>query len=127
LAVCGSARNLAAQSGLLAGVKAALLADADFAEGNYTRPPPARTRCFRTAWYAGWAYSQSFFRRRLYRELGYDSPEAFARGWAQDHRAWDANDLLAMMYSWQPPTSATTRSIRAISRARSRRSRLERS
>ncbi len=100
LAVCGSARTSPHNQVFLAGVKAALLADADFAEGNYTRPPLRGLDAFGRV-YAGWAYSQSFFRRGLYRELGYDSLEALLDGWAQDHRAWDANDLLAMMYSWQ--------------------------
>ena len=28
-------------------------------------------------------------------------PRRCCDGWAEDHRAWDANDLLAMLYAWQ--------------------------
>src|SRR5581483_6939600 len=51
--------------------------------------------------YAGWAYSQTFFRTGLYRRLGYPSVEALLDGWAADHCQWDANDLLAMLHTWQ--------------------------
>jgi len=100
LAVCGSARTSLHNQVFLAGVKAALLADPDFQDGRYGRPPLRGLDAFGRV-YAGWAYSPTFFRRELYRELGYGSPEALLDGWAADHRAWDANDLLAMLYSWQ--------------------------
>ena len=99
LAVCGSAKTSPHNQVFLAGVKAALLADSDFAAGRYTRPPLRGLDAFGRV-YAGWAYSQTFFRRGLYTELGYESPEALLDGWAEDHRSWDANDLLAMMHSW---------------------------
>jgi homoserine O-acetyltransferase/O-succinyltransferase len=100
LAVCGSARTSPHNQVFLAGAKAALLADPEFAGGRYARPPLRGLDAFGRV-YAGWAYSQTFFRRGLYTELGYASPEALLDGWAEDHAAWDANDLLAMMYSWQ--------------------------
>ncbi len=100
LAVCGSARTSPHNWVFLEGVKAALLADPDFAGGRYARPPERGLSAFGRV-YAGWAYSQTFFRTGLYRRLGYPSVEALLDGWAADHRAWDANDLLAMLYSWQ--------------------------
>ena len=51
--------------------------------------------------YAGWAYSQAFFRDQEYRALGYTSPAALLDAWARDHEACDANDLLCMLDSWQ--------------------------
>jgi homoserine O-acetyltransferase len=100
LAVCGSARTSAHNWVFLEGVKAALKADADFADGRYTRPPIRGLAAFGQV-YAGWAYSQTFFRTGLYRRLGYPSKEALLDGWARDHEAWDANDLLAMLATWQ--------------------------
>jgi homoserine O-acetyltransferase len=100
LAVCGSAKTSAHNWVFLEGVKAALLADADFANGRYTRPPLRGLAAFGRV-YAGWAYSQAFFRGGLYRRLGYESKEALLEGWALDHQAWDANDLLAMLTTWQ--------------------------
>lgn len=100
LAVAGSARTSPHNWVFLEGVKAALLADGDFDEGRYTRPPVRGLSAFARV-YAGWAYSQAFFRDGLYRRLGYDSVEAVLDGWVKDHLAWDANDLLAMLHTWQ--------------------------
>jgi homoserine O-acetyltransferase/O-succinyltransferase len=100
LAVCGSAKTSAHNWVFLEGVKAALLADADFELGRYTRPPKRGLAAFGRV-YAGWAYSQAFFRAGLYRELGYDSPAALLDNWAAQHEAWDANDLLTMLDTWQ--------------------------
>ena len=55
----------------LEGVKAALLADGAFSEGDYNSPPKAGLRAFGHV-YAGWAYSQAFYRKRLHRELGFE-------------------------------------------------------
>jgi homoserine O-acetyltransferase len=100
LAVCGSARTSAHNWVFLEGVKAALEADPDFAGGRYTRPPLRGLSAFGRV-YAGWAYSPAFFRTALYRRLGYDSKEALLDGWARDHQAYDANDLLTMLATWQ--------------------------
>jgi homoserine O-acetyltransferase len=100
LAVCGSARCWPLNHVFLQGVRAALLADAKFNGGTYNAPPEAGLRAFGRA-YAGWAYSAAFYRDALYRNLQYDSLEAFLRFWEADHLAWDANDLLAMLWTWQ--------------------------
>jgi homoserine O-acetyltransferase/O-succinyltransferase len=100
LAVCGSARTSPHNFVFLEGVKAALLADPEFATGRYERPPLRGLDAFGRV-YAGWAYSQAFFRRGLYRDLGHASPAALLDGWGEDHRRRDANDLLAMLWSWQ--------------------------
>jgi homoserine O-acetyltransferase/O-succinyltransferase len=100
LAVCGSAKTSPHNWVFLEGVKAALLADPDFQNGRYARPPERGLGAFGRV-YAGWAYSPNFFRNGLYRELGFSSPAALLDAWSADHRAWDANDLLAMLGSWQ--------------------------
>lgn len=100
LVICGSARTSAHNWVFLEGVKAALLADPTFAEGRYREPPLRGLAAFGRV-YAGWAYSQAFFRNAEYRAFGYDSPEALLRAWELDHRSWDANDLLSMLSSWQ--------------------------
>lgn len=100
LAICGSARTSPHNWVFLEGVKAALLADPEFAGGRYARPPVAGLEAFGRV-YAGWAYSQAFFREGLYRELGHASPAALLDAWALDHCGWDANDLLCMLGTWQ--------------------------
>ena len=93
LAVCGSARTSPHNWVFLEGVKAALQADA-------TQPPLRGLAAFGRV-YAGWAYSQAFFRERLYERLGHASPEALLQAWERDHQACDANDLLCVLATWQ--------------------------
>ena len=100
LPLCGSARCWPLNHVFLEGVKAALLADADFLEGNYRLAPQRGLRAFGRA-YAGWAYSAAFFRERLYQQLRFETLEELLRYWERDHLQWDANDLLAMLWTWQ--------------------------
>jgi homoserine O-acetyltransferase/O-succinyltransferase len=100
LAVCGSARTSPHNWVFLDGVKAALEADTTFEGGNYVTPPLRGLAAFGRV-YAGWAYSQAFFRERLYEQLGHASPQALLSAWAREHQQYDANDLLCMLSSWQ--------------------------
>jgi homoserine O-acetyltransferase len=94
LAVCGSARTSPHNWVFLEGVKAALEADPDTAQ-------PQRGLAAFGRVYAGWAYSQAFFRDRLYERLGYSSPAALLDAWAREHETYDARDLLSVLGSWQ--------------------------
>jgi len=59
--ICGSARTSSHNYLFLEGVKAALVADAAFAEGWYQTPPVKGLRAFSRV-YMGWGFSQDFFR-----------------------------------------------------------------
>ena len=99
---CGSARTSRHNWLFLDGCKAALLADAAFAGGDYAAPPVTGIAAFARV-YAGWAWSQTFFRLHLDRDrLGLPSMEAFlSLAWEPSFQAIDANDLLAMLATWQ--------------------------
>lgn len=99
---CGSARTSRHNWLFLEGCKAALLADAAFGAGDYTTPPVRGLRAFARV-YAGWAWSQAFFRERIDAErLGQPSLEAFlANLWEPSFLSHDANNLLAMLATWQ--------------------------
>ena len=101
LPFCASARTSPHNWVFLEGVKAALQADPVWNGGHYDRPPVDGLSAFGIV-YAGWAYSQTFFREGLYRNLGFASEAELLSSWAQEHsHDWDANDLLAMLSSWQ--------------------------
>ena len=100
LAVCGSARCWPLNQVFLHGVKAALLTDPAFQQGDYLQPPAQGLAAFGRV-YAGWAYSARFYREEGYRELGFDTLEEFLQFWEADHQQADANDLLAMLHAWQ--------------------------
>jgi homoserine O-acetyltransferase len=98
--ICGSARTSPHNYLFLEGVKAALLADAAFADGWYDAPPVKGLRAFSRV-YAGWAFSQDFFREHEYRKMGLASMEDVVRFMEGRFRKRDANDLLAMLWTWQ--------------------------
>ena len=100
LPFCASAKTSEHNIVFLEGVKAALQADAVYADGNYTRPPVKGLKAFGRV-YAGWAFSQTFYREQMYRLEGFDSAEALLQDWEQDHLGWDANDLLCKLKTWQ--------------------------
>jgi len=100
LPFCCTARCWPHNRVFLEGVKAALCADAAWQGGRYATPPERGLRAFGRA-YAGWAYSQAFYRHELWRELGFESLEALLDYWEQDHLEQDANDLLCVLNTWQ--------------------------
>lgn len=100
LPYCGSARCSAFNYAFIEGPKAALQADAAWNGGNYTTPPEKGLRAFGRV-YAPWAYSHDFFADRLYQQLGFETLEDFLHDWEEDHLHWDANDLLAKIWTWQ--------------------------
>lgn len=100
LPFCASAKTAEHNIVFLEGVKAALQADSVFADGLYTSPPEKGLKAFGRV-YAGWAFSQTFYREHMYRLKGFDSAEALLQDWERDHLDWDANDLLCKLKSWQ--------------------------
>ena len=52
--------------------------------------------------YAGWALSQTFYRREMWRDLGFASLEDFlVRSWEANFLRRDLHDLLAQLFTWQ--------------------------
>ena len=101
LPFCASAKTSPHNFVFLEGVKAALCADQTWNGGDYASPPVAGLKAFGRV-YAGWAFSQTFYREGLYRQLGFDSVEDLLVDWETDHAEnWDANDLLAKLATWQ--------------------------
>jgi homoserine O-acetyltransferase len=100
LPFCASAKTSEHNIVFLEGVKAALQADAVYADGSYSEPPIKGLKAFGRV-YAGWAFSQTFYRQQMYRLKGFDSAEELLQDWERDHLDWDANDLLCKLWTWQ--------------------------
>jgi len=100
LPFCASAKTAEHNIVFLEGVKAALQADSTYDDGNYQTPPLKGLKAFGRI-YAGWAFSQTFYREKMYRLKGFDTAEELLQDWEQDHLDWDANDLLCKLWSWQ--------------------------
>jgi homoserine O-acetyltransferase len=99
---CGSARTSRHNFLFLEGIKSALTADAAWDNGHYAAQPVTGLRAFARV-YAGWAWSQAWFREQLDMQvLGLPTLEAFlAHAWEPHFLSKDANDLLAMLSTWQ--------------------------
>jgi homoserine O-acetyltransferase/O-succinyltransferase len=98
---CGSAKTSRHNFVFLEGVKAALTTDAAWAGGWYEAPPEKGLRAMARV-YAGWGFSQAFYRQKLDLSLGFASLEDFLVGfWENLFLSRDAGNLMAMLWTWQ--------------------------
>lgn len=102
LPFCGSAKCSRHNFVFLEGVKAALTADAAWNNGWYKDKPEKGLRAAARV-YAGWGFSQAFYRENLdIKTLGYSSLEDFLVAfWEGFFLPKDANNLLTMLWTWQ--------------------------
>ncbi len=101
LPFCASAKTSTHNYVFLEGVRAALCADQNWNNGDYDSPPVDGLKAFARV-YAGWAFSQTFYRDSLFQEIGYETMEDLLIDWENDHvENWDANNLLAKLATWQ--------------------------
>ena len=101
LPFCASSKTSIHNHVFLEGVKAALTADKNWKKGKYIKQPIEGLKAFGRV-YAGWAFSQTFYREKLYKKIGYKDVKSLLDSWANDHaKNWDANDLLCKLKTWQ--------------------------
>ena len=98
--ICGSAKTSPHNFVFLEGVKAALTADEAWQDGWFATPPLRGKRAMARV-YAGWGLSQAWYREELWRKLGFSSLEDYLVVDWEGGFARDANDLLAMLWTWQ--------------------------
>jgi homoserine O-acetyltransferase len=117
-AVCGTARTSEHNLVFLRSLEAALKADPAWDGTRFTASPERGFRAFARV-YASWAASQAFYRRRLYRELGYENLDDYlVRSWEASYRRRQPADLLAMLDTWIAcDVSATPRHGRDLAAA----------
>jgi homoserine O-acetyltransferase len=89
---CGSARTAPHNFVFLEGVRSAVQA---------AKTPEKGLRAMGRI-YAGWALSQTFYRREMWRGLGFTSLEDFlVRSWEAGFVRREAPDLMAQLWTWQ--------------------------
>src|SRR5436190_21877264 len=93
----------------LEGQIAALTADSAFHGGDYTSPPKKGLEAFGMVW-AGWLFSQEWWRRELWRTTA--QPGTLAQEIENRRRTFfansDANDLILQARTWQRHDVGTT-------------------
>jgi homoserine O-acetyltransferase len=98
---CGTAQTTPHNAVFLEGLRAALMLDAAWNSGDYDSQPVAGICAFARV-YAGWGFSQPFYKQALYRQMGFGSLEEFLTGfWEKRFLRRDANNLLSMLRTWQ--------------------------
>ena len=101
LPFCSSSKTSIHNHVFLEGVKAALITDKNWNKGNYKKQPIEGLKAFGRV-YAGWAFSQDFYREKLYKKIGFKNVENLLKNWENEHaKNWDANDLLCKLKTWQ--------------------------
>jgi homoserine O-acetyltransferase len=100
VALCGTARTTDHNRVFLKSLKAALFADPTWTGSDFSGTPDRGIRTFARI-YASWAVSQTFYRKGLYHDLGYESLEDYlTRFWEANYRKRDPRNLLAMIDTW---------------------------
>jgi homoserine O-acetyltransferase/O-succinyltransferase len=98
--LCCSARTGHFNKVFLLALKRVLELDPAFEEGFYKRPPLRGLKAF-AAIYAGWGFSEPFFRTEAFRQFGaIDSEDFVQRFWEPAFQHHDANDLLSLLRTW---------------------------
>jgi homoserine O-acetyltransferase len=102
LPFCGAARCSRHNFVFIEGLKAPLLLDPAWRQGFYDAPPTAGLRASARV-FAGWGFSQAFFRQQLDIEaLGFASLDDFITHFCEGNfLTKDANNILSMMWTWQ--------------------------
>ena len=90
---CGTANTTPHNAVFLQGLRAALTADAAWMGGDYGEQPVLGMRAFSRV-YAGWGLSQPFYKRELWRQMGFGF-------WEKRYGRRDANNLLSMIRTWE--------------------------
>jgi homoserine O-acetyltransferase/O-succinyltransferase len=99
--ISGSARTANFNKVFLTGNMRAVTSDPDWNDGFYDDKPPVRGIKAMAAIYAGWGFSEPFYRNEVFRVFGASTVEDFIDYfWEAFFLKCDANDLLAQMWTW---------------------------
>lgn len=99
--IAGSARCGIYNAIFLNSLKSALKLDPVFQNGYYSQPPIDGLRAF-SAIYAGWAWSEPFYREKTHLSFGAKDHIQFVENvFVPFFQQSDANDLLAQMNTWE--------------------------
>jgi homoserine O-acetyltransferase len=109
VATAGTAKTYGHGSVRLEGQISAIQADATFAGGDYQAPPAKGLQAFGMVW-AGWLFSQEWWRRELWRGIGRGDTLAAVTDSFRTRfiPGADANDLILQMRTWQSQDVGTT-------------------
>ncbi len=98
---CGTAKTTPHNWVFLQSLHTALTTDPAWMDGNYKEQPAQGMRAFAHI-YASWAPSQPFYKKELYKSIGFATLEDYLAGfWEKRYARRDANNLLILLRKWQ--------------------------
>ncbi|MEM9591005.1 MAG: alpha/beta fold hydrolase [Pseudomonadota bacterium] len=98
--MCGTAKTTDHNRVFLESLRAAIEADERYKDGYYDDQPLGGLRAVGRI-YAGWAYSQDWYRAKGYRALGFETFDDYITGyWDALYKERDANNIMAMTWTW---------------------------
>ena len=99
----GSTRTGTFNKVFLAGIRSAIVSDPDWNNGFYGDTPPIRGLRQFARVYAGWGFSEPFYRHEVFKAaFGASSVEEFIETfWEAFFTKCDANNLLAQVWTWE--------------------------
>ena len=98
---CGTAKTTPHNWVFLQSLYTSLTTDPAWMDGNYNEQPAKGMRAFAHI-YASWAPSQPFYKKELYKPLGFATLEDYLAGfWERRYARRDANNLLILLRKWQ--------------------------
>ncbi len=99
--IAGSAKTASYNKQFLLSLRRALELDPVFNEGFYDRPPVRGLKAY-AAIYAGWGFSEPFFRTGAYSAFDAKTHEEFTQNfWEPFFLRCDANNLLSQLWTWE--------------------------
>jgi len=98
--LCGTAKTAEHNRVFLESLRAAIEADSRYKDGHYDEQPLGGLRAVGRI-YAGWAYSQDWYRAKGYQALGFVTLDDYLVGyWDALYEERDANNIMAMTWTW---------------------------
>ena len=100
--IAGAARTALFNKVFIAGIRSAITSDPDWKDGFYDKPPIRGLRLFGRI-YAGWGFSEAFYREEVFKSaFGASSLEEFIETfWEGFFIKSDANNLVSQMWTWE--------------------------
>lgn len=97
---CGTAKTYAHGFARLESAIATIQADQGWDNGLYMHPPKNGLKAWALHW-ATWFLSQDWYRKEKYKEMGYETVNAFLDARIQSNENIDANNQIAQAKTWQ--------------------------
>ena len=97
---CGTAKTYPHGYVRLESAISALKADEDWNKGYYQKPPLKGLKAWSLHW-ASWFLSQEWYRKEMYKQMGFPTVDSFLNARIKGDEGIDANDRISQAITWE--------------------------